>query len=166
MTIIQCDICGKQLPFPPKDSEQGHFAIDAPYGHFDLCAACWDWGRSRDLNDIYLSALRAAWVADHPPDPVPEPSPPEVPPGPDPAPEAQEPASSIKGRYAPLKRAVLEALEKYRKENGAGCLQGLADEACVTVEEIAGIRLKRKVPITVYESLAWVLNIREKGADA
>lgn len=103
-----------------------------------------------------------AWAADYPF----KPSPPEVAPDPDPAAEAQEPASGIKGRYAPLKRAVLEALEKYRKENGAGCWQGLADEAGVTVEEIAGIRLKRKVPITVYESLAWVLNIREKGADA
>lgn len=161
MTIIQCDICGKQLSFPPEDSEQGHFAIDAPYGHFDLCAACWDWVRSRDLNDIYLSALRAAWVADHPPDPVPEPSPPEVPPGPDPAPEAQEPASGIKGRYAPLKRAVLEALEEYRKTYGPG-VKGLAARAGVKEAEVELVRMRRKVPLAVWTGLAEALGIEHK----
>lgn len=182
MKTCVCDICGQNLPL--------HNQLDTTILGIalDLCPDCKVWASGMDREKmIYLmlegfqarrinrrrdNGLSSPMAAmplgtgstDQPPEVVP--SSPEVPPAPDPAPEAQELASGIKGRYAPLKRAVLEALEAFRKENGPGCLQGLADEAGVTVEEIAEIRMKHKAPITVYECLARVLNIREKGADA
>lgn len=164
MTIIQCDICGKHIPSPPHDPKRECFAIDAPYGHFDLCAACWDWVNGRDLNDIYLTALRERWVADHPPAPVPAPPAPKTPGLQKPAQEVSPPVSDpenkpITGPGAAMKRNVLKALDEYRQAHGAGCWVTLAEEAGVTQDQIAQVRLRQKVPMEVWRSLARALNV-------
>lgn len=156
MKIIKCDLCGADIP-----SEDYPGAWETSAGDLDFCNSCLRWFDGLDLPAVYLQALKARWVADHPPEPVAEPTPPEVPPDPDPAPEAQETASGIKGRYAPLKRAVLEALEEYRKTYGPG-VKGLAARAGVKEAEVELVRMRRKVPLAVWKGLAEALGVEHK----
>lgn len=69
----------------------------------------------------------------------------------------------VVGRGAALKRAVLEALEAWRADKGIGCWLTLADMAGVTTEDIAQVRLCRKVPFRVYERLAKALGVGGDG---
>lgn len=155
MIFARCDICGKQI-------DKDIFNVDrisAPEGHFDVCPQCAEWVGKLDLVTLYLTALQTEWTLAHPPEPEDPVS--EVPPDPDPAPEAQETASGIKGRYAPLKRAVLEALEEYRKTYGPG-VKGLAARAGVKEAEVELVRMRRKVPLAVWTGLAEALGVEHK----
>lgn len=66
----------------------------------------------------------------------------------------------MKGRYAPLKRAVLEALEGYRKTYGPG-VKGLAARAGVKEAEVELVRMRRKVPLAVWTGLAEALGVND-----
>lgn len=67
----------------------------------------------------------------------------------------------IRGPGAALKREVLAALEKYREAHGVGCWVSLAEEAAVTQDQIAQVRLRQKVPMEIWEKLGVALGLRK-----
>lgn len=68
----------------------------------------------------------------------------------------------ITGPGAAMKRNVLKALDEYRKVHGAGCWVTLAEEAGVTQDQIAQMRLRQKVPMETWKKVAWALGIKEE----
>ena len=65
----------------------------------------------------------------------------------------------ITGPGAALKRDTLKALDEYRQAHGAGCWVTLAEEAGVTPDQIAQVRLRQKVPMEIWRSLSRALNV-------
>lgn len=156
MRKVTCDLCGKELP---NDTT----ATDVLGISVDVCEACQRWfnglGTKKQLDLMFEGLRRArkqAIAAENGPvlrSPPPEPT------------EDQDGRTDggppgLKGRYAPLKRAVLEALEGYRKTYGPG-VKGLAARAGVKEAEVELVRMRRKVPLAVWTGLAEALGVND-----
>lgn len=133
-----CDVCGAEL-------EEGGNAPPYPASELcgleDLCAGCAKLTETLDAPGLVLAELRR--LAQRPPSP--------------------ELVPVLSGRGAAEKRKILEALQAFRKENGAGAIVLLSRKCGVEEGILRDILQCHKVPLATWRKVAKALCVEERG---
>lgn len=139
-----CDVCGSEvdggLRFAPKPSNRAAEIC----GLEDLCPSCEKMSRSLDVSALVLAELRFRAGKDETV-PVTTPASPSEP----------------TGRGAKEKRAILEAIERFRQERGPGAISELADMAGVYEDETRDMIICQKVPMASWRAVGKALGVSE-----
>lgn len=143
MRKMFCDCCGAEVPTTtiPRSS---------PMGNLDLCPGCTELVAALDFRKTIMSELQSRLAACARSEGAPE--------G---ALDGFMPVSpsSVKGRYAPVKRAVLAAMEKKRAEFGLGYWDRLAEAAGVPRSVIDDMIERKHVKEAKWKAVARALGV-------
>ena len=107
----------------------------------DLCARCDGLVRALDVSGLVMAELRRL-IETKPEEPTPP-----------------APAPALKGKGAREKRAILAAVEAFRKEYGPGSLTTLAKLARVGEGELRDLISCEKVPLTIWRAVGRALGV-------
>lgn len=132
-----CDVCGTELKTvtapPAPAAELCHLE--------DLCPRCDVLARGLDVSGLVMAELRRL-IEEKPEEPA-----------------AVGPAQVPTGRGAKEKRAILAAVEAYRRKNAPGSLTALAKQARVGEAELRDMISCEKVPLTTWRAVGKALGV-------
>lgn len=152
-----CDVCGVDLPnwddltIPPKAGQAA-----AVCGLKELCPRCEGLTHRLDVPAVVLAELRRLVAEDERVEPVP---PSEN--------ETYEPSAQVRsltGHGAREKRAILAAIEAYRKEHGSGSIPALAELAKVKESVLRDMIQCLSVPIFEWRKVGKALGVEKEEA--
>ena len=133
-----CDVCGAGLAAGGKTLTASPDSVVTLCNLEDLCPRCEGFARELDVSVLVLKELRR--MAERQGEP-PAPPPP------------------LTGRNAREKRAVLAAVEAYRRENGPGAVLRLAALAGVGESELRDMISCASVPIATWRKVGKALGV-------
>lgn len=137
MRKVFCDGCGMEL-------QEDNKVTLTPAGTFDLCPMCAARWEQLNLRNIVLDKLRDL-AAPGPQEPGQE----EL------SPPGNEPVQAIRGKYAKVKRAILEELDKLRP----GEISEVAEKSGVRATDLHSIICREKVSIEVWKLVGCYLGV-------
>lgn len=150
-----CDVCGVELPEWNEISVIGFSPAADVCDLTELCPRCETLTFKLNISAVVLAELKRLAAADEGVEPAP-PSAPVTAPGP-------------KGKAAREKRAILAAIETFRKERGSGSIPALAELAKVKESVLRDMIQCLSVPILEWRKVGKVLGVgkaMEEGSAA
>lgn len=130
-----CDVCGVEIA---EGGNASHSPAVDLCGLEDLCPRCEGLARDLDASALVLKELRRMAERNE---------------------EPPAPPLPLTGRNAREKRAVLAAMEVYRRENGPGAVLSLAALAGVGESEIRDMISCAPVPIATWRRVGKALGV-------